>query len=478
MGQGLTSYLLDIQPPLTNFWQGREAELGELQGWLADPQIRLIGLKAAGGYGKSALAARLCEALPQVAPAFRQRLWVNFNQAHSFAVWSREVLRLLGGGDLDGALPDEQVTNHLLQHLSQQRYLLVMDNLETLLVDGRTWQDPSYERFLVRWLEKGRQSVLVLTSRENPGFGAAAWLEQMRWRDLAGLTTDAGVALLTNRGIRGAQRDLERFVQVADGHPLLLNLTVGWLKNPRKSAAPDVTYALQQDDLSRFQNMVGLHREDKEASVGKVLAASVQRMEDRLQTLWRDLSVYHQAFGLAATQAMQADTSLDDLYALVDRSMVQELPEQQFEFLPLVQRFAQQGVDLASAHEKALGYYQGRCVPLTRDTPPTVLTNYFGVFFHACALGQYVAAWNVMQQPTVDGEEGRYSGCEMFLKFQGSGSDRLKLAEQYQQMVEGWQPQNRYEKSSGLTQLDDFWGRGAPPKIVQTLGFSWSARKS
>ena len=31
---------------------------------------------------------------------------------------------------------------------------------------------------------------------------------------------------------------------------------------------------------------------------------------------------------------------------------------------------------------------------------------------------------------------------------------------------------------SGLTQLDDFGGRGAPPKIVQTLGFSWSVRKS
>ena len=31
---------------------------------------------------------------------------------------------------------------------------------------------------------------------------------------------------------------------------------------------------------------------------------------------------------------------------------------------------------------------------------------------------------------------------------------------------------------SGLTQVDDFWGRGAPPKIVQSPGFSWSVRKS
>ena len=31
---------------------------------------------------------------------------------------------------------------------------------------------------------------------------------------------------------------------------------------------------------------------------------------------------------------------------------------------------------------------------------------------------------------------------------------------------------------TGLTQLDDFWGRSAPPKIVQSPGFSWSVHKS
>jgi len=132
---------------------------------------------------------------------------------------------------------------------------------------------------------------------------------------------------------------------------------------------------------------------------------------------------------------------------LVDRSMVQELPRQQFEFLPLIRRFAQQGVDLAPAHEKALAYYLEQCVPLEHATPPTALADYFGVFFHGCELGQYAAVWNGMQQQTVGGDGGRYSGFEMFVKFQGSGSDRLLLYEQYQRMVDRWQPENETERN-------------------------------
>ncbi|HEY9657815.1 MAG TPA: NB-ARC domain-containing protein, partial [Allocoleopsis sp.] len=161
----LTSYILDLQPPLTDYWQGREEELAELSKWLRDPGLSVVGIKASGGYGKSALAAKLCEILTE---EFEQILWVNFTQAHSFGVWAREVLRLLGAGDLDATLSDEQVINMGVNYLSQRRYLVVMDNLETLLQPKGGWQDAAYERFLLRWLERGRQTVLLLTSREKP----------------------------------------------------------------------------------------------------------------------------------------------------------------------------------------------------------------------------------------------------------------------------------------------------------------------
>jgi len=402
-----------------------------------------VGIKAAGGYGKSALAAKLCTTLLET--NFKQILWVNFNQAQTFGVWAREVLRLLGAGDLDAALTDEQVITVGVNYLSQHRYLVVMDNLETLLHSAGGWQEAAYERFLLRWLERGQQTVFLLTSRDNPLLPQ----ERSRWKDLQGLTVAAGVALLSDRGIRGEQSDLETFVNLADGHPLLLNLTVGWLKNPRKTAAPNVTYALQQDDLYRFKQIVGLHREDKEASVEKVLAASVARLEAGSRQLWHDLSVYDRAFGLEAAQAMQSDATVDNLYFLVDRSLLQELPNQRFEWLSLIQRFAQQQAgDQTSAHEKAALYYRQQLLPLEYHTSPLALVAYLGLFHHACELKHYAFAWSLMQQRTVEDEEqGRYSSCEMFLKFQGSGSDRLKLRDLYERMAAQWQPENRDEQN-------------------------------
>ncbi|MBF2046834.1 MAG: tetratricopeptide repeat protein [Elainella sp. C42_A2020_010] len=436
---------MDIQPPLTDHWQGREEELRQISGWLQDAGVRLVGLRAVGGYGKSALAAKLCETVL----GFAQILWVNFTQAHSFGLWAREVLRLLGAGDLEASLADQQVITFGVNYLSQRRYLVVMDNLETLLQPGGEWQDGAYEQFLLRWLERGRQTVLLLTSREQPQLPQ----ERSYWKDLPGLTVAAGVALLESRGIRGERAELERFVRLADGHPLLLNLTVGWLKNPRKSAAPEVSYVLRQDDLYRFEQIVGLHRGDREASVGKVLAASLARLEARLRLLWQELSVYDRAFGLEAAQAMQPDVTLEELYRLVDRSLLQELPAQQFELLPLIQRFAQrqfaqQAEALTQAHEKAAVYYQQQCVPLEPQTPPVALAAYLGLFYHRCELGQYVDAWQLMQARTVaDEQQGRYSSCEMFLRLQGSGSDRLKLRVLYERLVERWQPANRYEQN-------------------------------
>jgi hypothetical protein len=70
---------------------------------------------------------------------------------------------------------------------------------------------------------------------------------------LGGLSVSAGVVLLQAKGIRGAAAQLERFVEWVDRHPLSLSLTAGWLLNPRKAVAPEVTYALQQGDLYRFE---------------------------------------------------------------------------------------------------------------------------------------------------------------------------------------------------------------------------------
>jgi tetratricopeptide (TPR) repeat protein len=444
------SYLLDLQPPPLDHWQGRQTELATLEDWLREPSVRLVGIGAAGGYGKSALAAKLLAGSGQ-APAdqpFEQILWAGVNQPLSFGVWSREVLRLLGAGDIDASRSDAQVITFGVNFLAQRRCLVVVDNVESLLGADATWHDPAYGQFWAQWLERGQGSTFVLTSRERPTLPPELPLERSRWYTLRGLAVPAGVELLKSLGIDGTQAELTALVTVADGHPLLLRLMAGWLRNPRQHDAPRATYALDQDDVYRLQQIVGLHRGDPEASVAKVLAATVARVAPEQRQLWQALSVYRGAFGLGAAQAQNATTTLADLYELVDRSLLQELPSQRFEWLALVQRFAQQqSPDLVTAHRHAAAFYQAQLVPLSAQTPAIALAPYLSLFHHLCELGDYGAAWGLMQQRTVnDPETGRYSACDMFLKFQGSGSDRLALRDLYERLAECWQPNSSVER--------------------------------
>ena len=53
-----TDYIADTFIASTRHWQGRQQELTQLQTWLADPDVQLVGLLGVGGFGKSALAQR------------------------------------------------------------------------------------------------------------------------------------------------------------------------------------------------------------------------------------------------------------------------------------------------------------------------------------------------------------------------------------------------------------------------------------
>ena len=68
---------LNTTPPPVYEWQGRQDEIKKLQTALSNDKIRLIGMTAAGGYGKSALAVKFKE---QLTSDWRV-LWVSFIQS-------------------------------------------------------------------------------------------------------------------------------------------------------------------------------------------------------------------------------------------------------------------------------------------------------------------------------------------------------------------------------------------------------------
>ncbi len=143
-----------LPPSLTRFF-GREQELAHLQGMLFSGDTRLLTLTGPGGSGKTRLAI---EAARRLAGAFAGAVWfvplADVGEARLLPDWVHTALRLPRAAQVE---PLEQV----VEALSQQRSLLVLDNLEHL---------PDKGAALVRTLLTRTPTLTILaTSRQVLG---------------------------------------------------------------------------------------------------------------------------------------------------------------------------------------------------------------------------------------------------------------------------------------------------------------------
>jgi tetratricopeptide (TPR) repeat protein len=194
---------------------------------------------------------------------------------------------------------------------------------------------------------------------------------------------------------------LRAFVEAADGHPLLLQLTASWLR--REQAAnyePATIYRLKRDDVTLLREIQERHR-DVETSVGELLDRAFDRLYPlHLQVLLLRLSVLRQRFGLMAAQAIiDEPTDLSDLRKLVRSSFLQEQRQGEdwwFDFLPLIQRYLRQRAaqELAIAHEKAIDFFWNQRKPWTGALEDC--REELEAFHHLCELGHYAQAYQAM----------------------------------------------------------------------------------
>ena len=407
--KALSSVVNEGLPPLPKdeLWQTRQQET-QLRQWLAIQKLRVIGLEGAGGYGKSATAAKVVQTLATSSDSGfkRQPLWVNFQEPIAFGTFARWVIRTLVGEvaydqrrEAYEQLDDAALVQESLNHLTQHPCVLVMDNLETLFQGEALWQP--YGEFLDGWLGRSGGGCLLLTSQyrlELPSANAWTWLP------LRGLDQAQGVALLQGEGVIGKQADLEAYVEAADGHPLLLTLAVNLLKRQEKEdfEQPEIL-RLGRSGVELLRGIVESHRGDSEASVGKVLDASFERLYPAWLRvlLWR-LSVVRQGFGLEMAQVMVDEAvELQQLRYLARWSFVQEAKldgEWRFDFLPLIARYLQLGAEEQAqttvAHEQAIAFYTRHAQPW--DGTLASCHAELEVFHHACELGNYTQAYDAL----------------------------------------------------------------------------------
>jgi tetratricopeptide (TPR) repeat protein len=391
-------------------------------------------LYAAGGYGKSALAARVY----QNATGF-EKLWANFQEPARFDTFARWVIQQVIGEEKYALVRElyerdsaDELVIKSLNVLRETRCLLVLDNLETLFQSSELWRP--YGEFLARWLETGNDGTILLTSQYRLELPTAAW----RWEALTGLTDLQGMALLKAQNIEGSEEDLAAFVKATDGHPLMLQLAASWLQRSQLAHhEPAAIYRVQRDDVSLLYELKESHRGDSEACVGEILDRSFAQIDPGWlqQVLWRS-SVLRRRFGLDVAQAMVDETvTLAEMRKLAQWSFLQEERvggDWWFEFLPLIQRYLQQGArekgELEIGHGRSIAYFWNRRQPWTGEFEDCRAE--LETFYHLCELKQYAEAQQVMDT------------CVEILERQGYYA---KLTPIYEQLTQEWQPSNEEE---------------------------------
>jgi hypothetical protein len=260
----------------TRGFVGRVDELKTLQRWAADPTVRVVGVTAWAGAGKTALVSRWLEHPDRVGrAAFGLFAW-NFNAdrsgenwAHAVIAWASEVhQRYYGTGSLAA---------RVLKLMAELPVVLVLDGLEVLQEgpssDG--WgllRDNTLRDVIIGAVEQAHPSLLVLTSRFPFADVAEAAGNTAQILDVPPLTVEDGAALLA---LQGAEKlsELERrdIVRALDGHalavrtaavaiqvdpavdvPHLLRTLVGAATQGDRVEAINDFYADLLDDAQRF----------------------------------------------------------------------------------------------------------------------------------------------------------------------------------------------------------------------------------
>ncbi len=423
--------------PMPPNFTGRVAERAMLDHWLdADAAHPLLGLRALGGFGKSALVWHWLT--HDVRPADWPRVvWWSFYEGDaSFDRFLAETLAYLSGGRLDVTrLSGKDAIKALLQMLHAPGTLLVLDGFERVLRafggldaayqgdeakregNDRDCISPLAEVFLHNAaLQPQLRSKVLLTTRLCPRVlevKGGGLLAGCREAELRQMQPDDAVAFFHAQGIRGTHTEIETACAQYGYHPLslrlLAGLIVGDFQQPGDSAAAkrlDVSGDLIQRQHHVLETAYDSLAPSRQALLGRVACFRSPVKHDVLQSL----AVTGAANNAAAEQQgllqrvgnwfrpRQRDFFLSpaehldaDLRDLVARGLLHhDAREGRFDLHPIVRRYAYDRLaapDRAAAHIRLRDYFAAVPVPdkVTRleDLAPVI-----ELYHHTVRAGQ------------------------------------------------------------------------------------------
>jgi hypothetical protein len=244
---------------------GRSAELQRLKECLSE-RCRVVAVVGISGVGKTSLVAKFVQEqfsnlLTQdplqrshsdsAKLGFEQVIWRSLHAAPAIPNLLAGLLEAMTGETVAQNSSVDQQMVELFSHLRRRRYLVVLDEWESLLQEGAlaghcAKEHQGYSRLLKRWAEENHQSCLLITSREQPVELMPLHYPQVGLLKLKGLLPQDAAALLVAGGFTAHQPGLIELIQIHRGNPAALKVVASMIQ---RLFGGNITQFLEQTSL-------------------------------------------------------------------------------------------------------------------------------------------------------------------------------------------------------------------------------------
>jgi predicted ATPase/DNA-binding SARP family transcriptional activator len=343
----------NLPPTITPFF-GRDQELSRLAECFDNPNLRLISLIGAGGFGKTRLA--LQSATEQL-DNFRDGVFfvpldeLSTDEGGAFAIANMLGINLAG---------QEEPLQQLVAYLADKELLLVLDSYEHLLPETN---------MLVKIIRGAPRVSILVTSRQKlnlrgelainvNGLSLPESARNQAGEESEALALFAACGARARHGFELEESDRPYAAQICrmlDGMPLAIELAAAWLS---MLSCRDLAEEIQQGAHILSGTLRDLP--ERQHSLRAIFDYTWDSLDPEEAALFRRLAVFRGGFDRQAAERVTG-SSLLTLKSLLDKSLVRRNFRQGYEMHELARQYSGERMEEAGETEatrrKHLAYY-------------------------------------------------------------------------------------------------------------------------